>query len=59
MLANSEFVMMLNQAATDRVQLAKLIGISDNQLSHITNTEAGCGLLKEGSALVLFQKNNY
>jgi len=54
MLANSEFVIMLNQAATDRAQLAELMGISDTQLSHITNVEAGRGLMKVGSALVPF-----
>ena len=54
MLANSEFVIMLNQASTDRAQLAELMGISDTQLSHITNVEAGRGLMKVGSALVPF-----
>ena len=54
MLANSEFVIMLNQASTDRKQLADLMGISDTQLSHITNVEAGRGLMKVGSALVPF-----
>lgn len=29
MLSNSEFIVMLNQAATDRVELAKLLNISD------------------------------
>ncbi len=33
MLANSEFLVMLNQAATDRAELARLLNISDNQLS--------------------------
>ena len=36
MLANSEFLVMLNQAATDRAELAQLLNISDNQLSYIT-----------------------
>ena len=36
MLANSEFLVMLNQAATDRAELARLLNISDNQLSYIT-----------------------
>lgn len=36
-LANSEFVVMLNQASTDRMELAKLLNISDLQLSYITN----------------------
>ena len=52
MLANSEFLLMLNQAGTDRLELAKLLNISDNQLSYITNVEAGRGLLKCGSAIV-------
>jgi hypothetical protein len=52
MLANSEFLVMLNQAATDRMELAKLLNISDLQLSYITNVDAGSGLIKVGSALV-------
>ena len=54
MLANSEFIVMLNQAATDRVELAKLLSISDTQMSYITNVGAGQGLLKVGSNLVPF-----
>ena len=54
MLANSEFLVMLNQAATDRVELARLLNISDNQLSYITNVESGRGLIKCGSAIVPF-----
>ena len=54
MLANSEFLVMLNQAATDRVELARLLNISDNQLSYITNVDFGHGLLKCGSAIVPF-----
>lgn len=54
MLANSEFIIMLNQASTDRVELAKLLNISDLQMSYITNVEAGHGLIKVGSALVPF-----
>lgn len=54
MLANSEFVIMLNQASTDRIKLAELLNISDTQLSYITNVEAGRGLMKVGSALVPF-----
>lgn len=55
MLANSEFLIMLNQAPTDRLELAKLLNISDQQLSHITNVEAGTGLIKCGSAIVPFE----
>jgi len=54
MLANSELVVMLNQAATDREKLAELMGISELQMSYITNAEAGHGLVKIGGALVPF-----
>ena len=54
MLANSEFLVMLNQAATDRAELAQLLNISDNQLSFITNVDSGRGLIKCGSTIVPF-----
>lgn len=54
MLSNSEFIVMLNQAAQDRQKLASLLNISDEQMSYITNADAGCGLIKYGSALVPF-----
>ncbi len=57
MLANSEFLVMLNQAATDRAELAQLLNISDNQLSYITNVDFGRGLIKCGSAIVPFMDN--
>ena len=45
---------MLNQASTDRVELAKLLNISDLQMSYITNVNAGEGLIKIGSSLIPF-----
>lgn len=54
MLANSELIIMLNQASTDRKELADLLNISDQQLSFITNVEAGHGLLKIGNSLIPF-----
>ena len=54
MLSNSEFIVMLNQAASDRERLANLLNISNEQMSYITNADAGCGLIKYGSALVPF-----
>ena len=54
MLSNSEFIIMLNQAASDRDKLAQLLNISNEQMSYITNADAGCGLIKYGSALVPF-----
>ena len=46
MLANSEFLVLLNQSATDRDELAKLLHISETQLSYI-----GSGLFGEGNRL--------
>jgi len=57
MLANSEYLVMLNQAPTDRAELAKLLHISDNQLSYITNVGFGKGLLKCGNSIVPFVDN--
>lgn len=54
MLANSEYLVMLNQAPTDRAELARLLNISDNQLSYITNVGFGKGLLKCGNSIVPF-----
>ncbi len=54
MLSNSEFIVMLNQAASDREKLARLLNISSEQMSYVTNADAGCGLIKYGSALVPF-----
>lgn len=54
MLSNSEFVVMLNQAFSDRSKLSKLLNISDEQMSYVTNADAGCGLIKYGSALAPF-----
>ncbi len=54
MLSNSEFIVMLNQAASDREKLAKLLNISDEQMSYVTNAEAGSGLIRYGHALVPF-----
>ena len=46
---------MLNQAPTDRLELAKLINISSEQMDFIKDVNPGCGLIKVGSALVPFE----
>ena len=51
---NSEFLVMLNQSATDRAELAKLLNISDNQLGYVTNVPAGCGLIRCAGNIVPF-----
>ena len=55
MLANSELVTMLDQAPTDRMQLAELMNISQTELPYITNVKAGNGLLKVGESLLPFE----
>lgn len=57
MLANSELLVMLNQAATDREELAKLLNISENQLSYITNVPAGHGIIRCGGAIIPFENS--
>ena len=54
MLSNSEFIVMLNQSANDREDLAKLLNISEEQMSYITNAPIGCGLIKYGGSIVPF-----
>lgn len=54
LVSNSELVVMLNQAASDREKLGKLLNISPEQMSYITNADTGCGLIKYGSSLVPF-----
>ena len=57
MVFQSKQAALLNQASTDRLELARLLNISDNQLSYITNVEFGRGLIKCGSAIVPFMDN--
>ena len=54
MFANSEFLLLFNQAATDRQELAKLLHLSQTQMDYITNSSPGHGLLRMGGALVPF-----
>lgn len=54
MLSNSEFIIMLNQATNDRLRLAELLNISEDQLSYIKDSDPGCGLIRYGSCLVPF-----
>lgn len=54
MFANSEFLVLLNQAPTDRAELAKLLDASDAQMDYVSDAPAGHGLIKVGSCLVPF-----
>lgn len=51
---NSEFIMMLRQSADDSKLLAERLHISDHQLSHITQSNEGEGLLVFGNTMLPF-----
>lgn len=54
MLSNSEFIVMLNQAENDQERLSELLNISPEQMRYVNGSEAGCGLLRYGNALIPF-----
>lgn len=51
---NSDYVYMLNQAQGDRQILAKQLNISNHQLSYVTHSSEGEGLLFYGSTILPF-----
>ena len=51
---NSDFVLMLNQAAGDRAILAKQLNISPQQMKYVTHSEAGEGLIFYGNVVLPF-----
>ena len=51
---NSDFIYMLNQANGDRQILAKQLNISPHQLSYVTNSNAGEGLIFYGNVIIPF-----
>ena len=51
---NSDFIYMLNQAAGDRQILAKQLNISPHQLSYVTHSSEGEGLLFYGNVILPF-----
>jgi len=55
MLANSELIIMLNQSATDRMELAKLLNISEMEMTYITNAGTGEGLIRVRNSLIPFR----
>ena len=52
---NSDFIYMLNQAGGDRQILAKQLNISPHQLSYVTNSGEGEGLVFYGSTIIPFK----
>jgi len=53
-LENSDFLLMLNQAAGDREILARQLNISPKQMAYVTHSEAGEGLIFFGSVILPF-----
>ena len=53
-LDNTDFMVLLSQAQSDRAILAKQLGISEHQLSYITHSNAGEGLLFYGNVTIPF-----
>ena len=53
-LENSDFMILLAQAAGDRAILARQLGISEYQLSYISHSHPGEGLLFYGSTTIPF-----
>jgi hypothetical protein len=53
-VGNSDFIYMLNQNAEDRAVLAKQLDISKHQLSYVTNSNEGEGLLFFGNVIIPF-----
>ncbi|MEG0756013.1 MAG: DUF87 domain-containing protein, partial [Oscillospiraceae bacterium] len=53
-LDNTDFMVLLSQAASDRAILAKQLGISEHQLSYITHSDSGEGLLFYGNVTIPF-----
>ena len=51
---NSDFILMLNQASGDRSILAKKLNISPHQLSYVTQSGEGEGLLFYGNTILPF-----
>ena len=53
-LENSDFMVLLSQAQGDRKILAEKLGISPHQLSYVTHSEPGEGLLFFGNTILPF-----
>lgn len=53
-VSNSEIIVMLNQAASDRDELARLLRFSPELLSYVTNAPEGHGLIKVSDTVIPF-----
>lgn len=55
MIANAEFLCLLNQSPTDRIQLQEIVGLSDTELEYVSNAEIGSGLIKAGRYIIPYK----
>ena len=54
-ISNSEFLLLLAQAPTDRDKFADMFRLSDNQVQYINDAGVGRGLIKCGNAILPFE----
>lgn len=54
-IANSEFMILLKQAKSDREELVHMLGLSKELEKYLVNPEKGAGLIKAGSTVVPFR----
>ncbi|MCA6775541.1 ATP-binding protein [Enterococcus mundtii] len=55
MLSNSDFVVMFNQAKSDRSELTRLFDISEEQEKYVLNGSEGTGLMVFGDTIIPFE----
>ncbi len=55
MLSNSYYLILLDQAKSDRREIVKMLGLSEKEEKHITNVKRGHGLLKVGGHYMPFE----
>ncbi len=55
MIANSDFIMMMNQSAENLKILTPMLGISEAQTSYVKWAEEGCGLLFAENTIIPFE----
>lgn len=54
MISNSDFILLMNQNASDRIALQNLLNLSDVQMSAVHNSPAGQGLLYSSKGIIPF-----
>lgn len=57
MLSNSEWLVLLNQAPSDRNEIAKLFNLSETELDAVTNSKPGSGLIKYGKEIIPYEND--